>query len=127
MIKNYIKIALRNIKRYSTYSILNITGMAIGMASAILILLWVQDEWSYDRHFKDAGNLYRVIEKQYFSGGEVFLVCNFSGLIIGCSEGRISRNNQICKIFKSPVSNSKRERIYRSKDCYNRYGVFKYV
>jgi putative ABC transport system permease protein len=63
MLDNYIKIALRNIKRYSTYSILNITGMAIGMACAILILLWVQDEYSYDRHFKNADNLYRLIEK----------------------------------------------------------------
>jgi len=71
MIRNYIKIALRNIKRNSTYSILNISGMAIGMASALLILLWVQDEWSYDRHFKNANDLYRVTENQYFSGGEV--------------------------------------------------------
>ncbi len=45
--------------------------MAIGMTCAILILLWVQDEWSYDRHFENADDLYRVIEKQYFSGGEV--------------------------------------------------------
>ena len=71
MIKNYFKIALRNIKRYSTYSILNISGMAIGMTCAILILLWVQDEYSYDRHFKNADNLYRVIENQNPSGGEV--------------------------------------------------------
>jgi putative ABC transport system permease protein len=71
MIKNYFKIALRNIKRYSTYSILNISGMAIAMASAILILLWVQFEWSYDRHFENADDLYRVIEIQHFSGGEV--------------------------------------------------------
>jgi putative ABC transport system permease protein len=71
MIKNYFRIALRNIKRYLAYSILNISGMAIGMASAILILLWVQDEWSYDRQFEHADELYRVIENQYFSGGEV--------------------------------------------------------
>jgi putative ABC transport system permease protein len=70
MIKNYFKIAFRNIRRNSTYSILNISGMAIGMASAILILLWVQDEWSYDRHIKNADNIYRVIENQNPSGGE---------------------------------------------------------
>jgi ABC-type antimicrobial peptide transport system permease subunit len=70
MIRNYLKIAFRNIKRNSTYSILNISGMAIGMASAILILLWVQDEWSFDRHFKNAGDLYRVIENQHLSGRE---------------------------------------------------------
>ncbi|HEY5124532.1 MAG TPA: ABC transporter permease, partial [Ignavibacteria bacterium] len=74
MIKNYFKIALRNIKRYYTYSILNISGMAIGMASAILILLWVHDEWSYDRHFENADDLYRVIENQNLSGGEISLL-----------------------------------------------------
>jgi putative ABC transport system permease protein len=73
MIKNYFKIALRNIKRYSAYSILNISGMAIGLTSAILILLWVQDEWSYDRHFKNADNIYRIIENKNPSGGEASL------------------------------------------------------
>ncbi len=72
MIKSYFKIAIRNIKRYSTYSILNISGMAIGMACSILILLWVQDEWSYDRHFKDADNLYRVLEKTVSIDGHLF-------------------------------------------------------
>jgi len=48
--------------------------MAIGMACAILILLWVQDEWSYDRHFKNADNLYRVLENQKYSGGELHQV-----------------------------------------------------
>ena len=70
MIKNYFKIALRNIRRYSTYSILNISGMAIGMACSILILLWVQDEWSYDRHFDNADNLYRVIGDMGSTSGE---------------------------------------------------------
>jgi ABC-type antimicrobial peptide transport system permease subunit len=45
--------------------------MAIGMAAAILILLWVQDEWSFDRHFEHADDLYRVIEIQKPAGGEV--------------------------------------------------------
>jgi putative ABC transport system permease protein len=74
MIKNYFKIAFRNFKRYAAHSILNISGMAIGMTCAILILLWVQDEWSYDRHFKNADNLYRIIEKQNSSGGEISLL-----------------------------------------------------
>ena len=68
MIKNYIKIAVRNIKRYSLHSILNISGMAVAMASAILILLWVQNEWSYDRHFEYADDLYRIHEIIYLKG-----------------------------------------------------------
>jgi putative ABC transport system permease protein len=81
MIKNYFKIALRNISRNSTFSILNISGMAIGIACTILILLWVQDEWSFDRHFRNSDNLYRVIEKQYFSGGEVSLSAVSPGIL----------------------------------------------
>jgi putative ABC transport system permease protein len=77
MLKNYIKIALRNIKRHATYSILNISGMAIGMACSILILLWVQDEWSFDRHFKNADNLYRILEKN--STGEGTMLAPTAG------------------------------------------------
>jgi hypothetical protein len=44
--------------------------MAIGMGCAILFLLWVHDEWSYDRDFKNADSLYRVIENQNPAGGE---------------------------------------------------------
>ena len=55
--------------------------MAIGIAAAILILLWVHDEWSYDRHFKNADDLYRVIEKQYFSRGEISQFAASPGLL----------------------------------------------
>jgi putative ABC transport system permease protein len=70
MFKIFFKIAIRNIRRYSTHSLLNISGMAIGMACAILILLWVQNEWSYDRHFKNADDLYRVVETSNIKGKE---------------------------------------------------------
>jgi putative ABC transport system permease protein len=55
--------------------------MAIGMACSILLLLRVQDEWSYDRHFENADDLYRVIEKQYFSGGEVSMFAISPGIL----------------------------------------------
>jgi len=60
MFKNYIKIALRNIKRQKGYSFINIAGLAIGMACCILIHLWVQDELSYDRYHENADRIYRI-------------------------------------------------------------------
>ena len=81
MIKNYFKIAIRNIRRYYLYSILNISGMAIGMATAILILLWVQDEWSYDRHFENADELFRVIENQNLTTGGNSLIVPVPGAL----------------------------------------------
>jgi len=48
MLKNYLKIALRNLLKHKSYTFINIAGLAVGMACAILILLWVQDELSFD-------------------------------------------------------------------------------
>ncbi len=61
MFKNYLKIALRNIRKHKGYSFINIAGLAIGMAACILILLWVQDELSYDWFHKNADQIYRVV------------------------------------------------------------------
>ena len=60
MFKNYLKIAIRSILRHKAYSIINISGLAIGMASSILILLWVQNELSYDRWHKHSKQIYRI-------------------------------------------------------------------
>lgn len=69
MIFNYLKIALRNIKKYMTYSFINITGLAIGMACVILILLFIQDELSYDRFHEKADRIYRVVDSFNVPGG----------------------------------------------------------
>ena len=60
MLKNHLKIALRNILKNRLFSLINIVGLAIGIASTILILLWVQDELSYDRFNPNANMLYRA-------------------------------------------------------------------
>ena len=61
MIKNYFKIAFRNLKRNKIYSFINISGLSIGLASAMLILLYVKDEVSYDRFHNNVNNIYRVV------------------------------------------------------------------
>jgi putative ABC transport system permease protein len=63
MLKNYFKIALRNLRKNTTYSFINITGLAVGLAVSILLLLWVNDELSYDRFNAHAANLYRLSPK----------------------------------------------------------------
>src|SRR5450631_2471201 len=60
MIKNYFKIAFRNLLKNKAFSFLNIAGLSIGMASAVLILLWIQNEVSYDRFHKNGNNIYVV-------------------------------------------------------------------
>ncbi len=61
MFKNYFKIAFRNLLRYKGYSFINLSGLALGMACALLILFWVQDELSYDRFHHNADDIYRVV------------------------------------------------------------------
>ena len=68
MLRNYFKVALRNLSRNKVYSIINIAGLAIGMVCCVLILLWVQDELSYDRFHQRADNLYRVTETWHYQG-----------------------------------------------------------
>src|SRR5580704_16452118 len=60
MLKNYILTAWRNIRRESFNSLLNISGLAIGLAVGILILLWVKDELSFDGFHQQADNIYRI-------------------------------------------------------------------
>jgi len=60
MFKNYLKIAFRNIVRHKAFAAINIIGLAIGMACSIFILLWVQNELSYDRFHKNANEIYRI-------------------------------------------------------------------
>lgn len=69
MLRNYLKIALRNIRRHKGYHFINIAGLAIGMACAILILLYVEHELSYDKYHLDAGRIYRIANEQVTSNG----------------------------------------------------------
>ena len=68
MFKNFFKIAFRNLDRNKGFSIINITGLAIGMAAAILILLWIQNEYSYDGFHKNKDRIYEVWNRVPFNG-----------------------------------------------------------
>jgi putative ABC transport system permease protein len=60
MIKNYIKVAYRHLTRDKIFSIINISGLALGMVACILISLYILDELSYDTYHKDADRIYRI-------------------------------------------------------------------
>ncbi len=68
MIRNFLLTTIRNIAGNKAFTIINVTGLAIGLAASLLILLWVQDELSYDRFHKNGENIYRVEEDQFYSG-----------------------------------------------------------
>jgi len=61
MLKNYLKITWRNVRNNKIYSFVNIMGLAVGMACCILILLWIQDELSFDKFHENYSDIYRTI------------------------------------------------------------------
>ncbi len=70
MLSHFLKIALRNLNKHRTYSFINVAGLAIGMACSILILLWINDELSFDQYHKNIDDLYRVEQNQFYAEGE---------------------------------------------------------
>ena len=66
MLKNYLKIALRNFWKSKSFSFINVFGLALGMACSLLIMLWVQDEKAMDGFFKNSDRIYSVYERQYY-------------------------------------------------------------
>ncbi len=68
MFRNYLKVALRNLWKNKGYSAINIIGLAVGLATCLLILLFVWDELSYDRFHEKADRIYRVDSDIKFGG-----------------------------------------------------------
>jgi putative ABC transport system permease protein len=68
MIRNYFTIAWRNLWKNKTFSLINILGLALGMACSLLIMLWVQNELNMDKFHKNDARLYRFMENQHYTG-----------------------------------------------------------
>ena len=63
MVRNYLLTALRNLRRNPLYTIVNLLGLAVGITCFVWIMLYVQDEWSYDRYHSKADRIFRLVEK----------------------------------------------------------------
>src|ERR1700755_2857470 len=66
MLKNYLLVALRNLRRNRVFSLINILGLALGIACSLLILLWVKDETGMDNYHANADRLYNLFEWQHY-------------------------------------------------------------
>lgn len=68
MLRNYFKIAWRNMVRNKAFSAINILGLALGMGCSLLIFLWIQDELGVDNYHANGPHLYRVMQRQFSDG-----------------------------------------------------------
>lgn len=72
MLKSYFKIFLRNLRKYKGYTFINVVGFAIGLASCIMITMYVLNELSYDKFYENADRIYRVALHRIYPNREVF-------------------------------------------------------
>ena len=70
MLQNYVKIAVRNLFRNKAYSLINIMGLSLGVACCLLLTLYIQDEYNYDRHHQRLEDLYRITTLINFDKGQ---------------------------------------------------------
>ena len=68
MFKNFLKVALRNLLKRKAYTVINILGLATGMAVCLLIILFIQDELSFDQLHENGDNIYRMVVKRQYPG-----------------------------------------------------------
>lgn len=81
MLKNYLKIALRSLLRSKTHSLINILGLGVGIASCLLIILFVKDEWTFDAFHSKADRIYRVWAKESYGKDEQYFYTNTAFLM----------------------------------------------
>ena len=103
MYRNYLKIAFRNMLKSKAYSFINVTGLAIGMAATILILLFVQNELSYDKYLENSERIVRISRAWYNDDGEINLHLGqvappFGPLIASDYEGIVEKSARLMNV-----------------------------
>ena len=71
MLKNYLKIAWRNLMKNKTFSFIKASSLTVGLVAAIFIFIWVMDETSYDRFHANAKNIYGVMTNNTYPDGRI--------------------------------------------------------
>jgi len=100
MFKNYMLITIRNFVRNKSYSFINIVGLAIGITCAMLIMVWVQDELSFNTYYENAENIHRV-NKKYMMGDEIGFNPSTPYPLAGTLKERFSEVNNATKYTRN--------------------------
>ncbi len=125
MIKNYLKIAIRNLGRNKLLSVVNITGLAIGLACVILILLFVKDEWTFDRFHKNGKDIYRLVQTTIDTSGKEWKQGN-SGMPQGpVFASEIPEIESFCRIKGWDMTTKKGEEGITAKVLFADSTIFK--
>ncbi|MBC5993705.1 ABC transporter permease [Pontibacter cellulosilyticus] len=99
MLKNYLKMAYRNLMRHKVFSLINISGLALGMTCSILIMLWVKDELSFDQYHSNIDDLYRVMEVQHYPGNDDLITSANPGPLAEALKADLPEVKRAARIF----------------------------
>ena len=98
MLKNYLKVAIRYLIRYKSYTAINILGLAVGITCCILIMLFVKSELSYDKFHSKANRIYRVWQHEK-SEGQDFINTVTPLSMAGVIQQTYGEIESSCRIF----------------------------
>jgi len=112
MLVNYLKSAYRHLKKYRFYTFINITGLAIGLATSVLLFLYIRYELSYDQFHENHENIYRVISHVKRPGGKSMDVPQTLPGIAPAMVREMPEVRAACRIFKRDVTLKKDENLF---------------
>ena len=103
MLKNYLKMTMRIIKRNKAFSLINITGLAVGIACCFLILSWVRYELDHDRFHENADEIYRVVSEFRSSAGETNYTTTSQAPLAGILKERYPEIINSARVLRWPI------------------------
>jgi putative ABC transport system permease protein len=123
MMRNYIKVALRHLVRNKTFSLINISGLTVATLCCLYMLMYVKNEYSYDRHHKDAKNIYRVTSSFKSKGEESNRMATTSPPVVPAMKNDFSEVDQYTRVVSPPGVNYHLF-SYNNRSFYETKGVF---
>lgn len=130
MLKNYFTVALRNLRKHSFYSFINVAGLSIGLAICFVIVLFVRNELSYDKHFANAERLYRINSEIKFGGNHYNMLYTPPAMAAAMVdeipevEATVRFRERGSYLVKRDVENIKEDRvIWADKDFFKVFSV----
>ena len=89
MWRNFILVTFRNFARYKYFAAINLTGLALGLSCSIFIMLWVTDEWNFDRFHANGPRLFQIMKRDFFAEGRVEVYPQGPGILIDALKGEV--------------------------------------
>jgi len=125
MFHNHFIITVRNFLRHPISSIINVTGLVLGLTCSIFIFLWVLDELSFDRYHKDNDRVYKVMGNEFFSDGTISTYQFASGILAEALKSEFPEVEQTCrlnwsnnKVFKVGQKSNYEYGVYADKSIF---------